>query len=449
MTRMHISTRPVIVALAALGLVTAIAPAAVRAQAPLSLDDAIARAVRQNPAIRAAAAGVQEAAARADQARAGWMPRVDITESWQRGDQPVFVFGSLLAQRNFGPENFAIDALNHPAPLSNYHTAITAEQLVYDGGRRESSIRQARLGEQLAGLAGQDASLALKVAATQTYGQVLMAMAQRKAADAALQSADEDLHRAERRRDAGMGTDADVLALRVHQTRVRERQISATSQETIARAQLNDVMGDPLDRVYVLQLPQPAVETALPGVADVEPDALAKRADVSRAAIQEELAREGRTTSRAAYLPQAGVQGGLEFNGASFTEQARSWGVGAFVRWNLFAGLGDAARSREAAAALLRVQAERQRVLSSVRVEIRTALARVEDARAREEVGRTARLQAAESQRIIRDRYDAGLATVNDVLRAADAVLETELQQTMARVDVLVSGAMLDRARGR
>lgn len=446
---MHIANRPVIVALAALGLLVAIAPTAARAQEPLSLDDAIQRAVRQNPAIRAAAAGVQEAAARADQARAGWLPRVDITESWQRGDQPVFVFGSLLAQRQFGPENFAIDALNHPASINNFRTAITAEQLVFDGGRRESGIRQASLGEQLAALVGQDAALALRVAATQSYGQVLMAAAQRRAADAALQSADEDLRRAERRRDAGMGTDADVLALRVHQTSVRERQISAASQETIARAQLNDVMGEPLDRVFALQVPPLAADTPLPSIADVESDALTRRADVSKAAIQETLAQEGRAITRAAFLPQVSVQGGLEFNGGTLTDQARSWGVGAFVRWNLFAGLGDAARSRESAAALLRAQAERQRVASAVRVEIRTALARVEGARAREQVGRTAQLQAKESQRIIRDRYEAGLATVNDVLRAADAVLETELQHTMALVDVLVSGAMLERARGR
>jgi outer membrane protein TolC len=88
-------------------------------------------------------------------------------------------------------------------------------------------------------------------------------------------------------------------------------------------------------------------------------------------------------------------------------------------------------------------------VESAARVEIRSAIARVEEARAREDVGRAAQLQAKESQRIVRDRYEAGLASVNDVLRAADAVLETELQHTMALVDVLVSGAMLDRALGR
>ena len=445
---MHIPIRTVIVALSSWGLLAALTPALAQAQEPLSLDEAIARALKQNPAVRAAAAGVQEAQARADQARSGWFPRLDITEGFQRGDQPVFVFGSLLAQRSFGPENFAIDALNHPAPISNFRTAITAEQLVFDGGRRESAVRQAHLGEQLATTAGADVGRSLRVAATERYGQVLMALAQRRAADAALQSADEDLRRAERRRDAGLGTEADVLAVRVYQARMRERQISAASQETIARALLNDVMGEPLDRVYVLQLPRVAAE-ATPDISQVETDALALRADVIQARLQGSLARESRTTSRAAFLPNVGVQGGLEFNGATFLDQSRSWNVGAFVRWNLFSGLGDVARLKEATAAQARADADRERVESAVKVEVRTAIVRVDDSRAREAVGRSARQQAAESQRIIRDRYEAGLASVNDVLRAAEAVLQTELQYTTAAVDVIVSAAMLDRARGK
>ncbi len=76
-------------------------------------------------------------------------------------------------------------------------------------------------------------------------------------------------------------------------------------------------------------------------------------------------------------------------------------------------------------------------------------MARVASAAARQEVGQAATAQAAESQRIIRDRYDAGLASVNDVLRAANAVLDAESQRTAALVDLLVSQAMLDRALGR
>ena len=64
-------------------------------------------------------------AARASEARAGYLPRVDVAEAWQRGNNPVFVFGSLLSQQRFTMANFALDALNHPDPLTNYHAAFS------------------------------------------------------------------------------------------------------------------------------------------------------------------------------------------------------------------------------------------------------------------------------------------------------------------------------------
>src|SRR5215203_1306820 len=85
------------------------------AQSPLSLSEAIARARARNPDAGAAAAAAREAADRVTQVRAGYFPKVDVAESWQRGNHPVFVFSSLLAQRQFSPADLALDALTHPA----------------------------------------------------------------------------------------------------------------------------------------------------------------------------------------------------------------------------------------------------------------------------------------------------------------------------------------------
>ena len=56
------------------------------------------------------------------------MPKVDVTESWQRGNHPVFVFSSLLAQRQFSATDFALAALNHPAATNNFRTTLSVEQ---------------------------------------------------------------------------------------------------------------------------------------------------------------------------------------------------------------------------------------------------------------------------------------------------------------------------------
>lgn len=434
--------------LAAVALLSCLAiPIHAGAQSPLTLDEAVSRAAGHNPGVRAAHAAESEADARLTQARSVFLPHLDLTESWTRGNQPVFVFGSLLGQRRFGPANFDIAALNHPDALTNTRTAFTVEQVVFDAAHMNAGLRMAKLGAQAAGLGARDAIQALKVAATQAFGSVLMAQSQRRVAESAVTSAQEDALRAEHRRDAGLATEADVLSLRVHLAQMRLRAISATSQELIARAQLNEVMGEPIDAVFQLQEPVPAPDDH--SVASDDKDVVKNRTDVARASLMAQIASTRVSAARSAWLPQAFVQGTYEFNGGSFNNQVSSWTVGAGVRWNLFSGMADAGKLKEARAALQRADADRQQAVAHARVEWRSAVARLDESRARGDVARIARAQARESQRIIRDRYDAGLASVNDVLRAATAVLDADLQYTSAIVDALVNRALVDRARGQ
>jgi outer membrane protein TolC len=123
--------------------------------------------------------------------------------------------------------------------------------------------------------------------------------------------------------------------------------------------------------------------------------------------------------------------------------------VGAQLQLNLFRGFADSARVAEAGHARARAAAERERVERGIEVEVRSAGERLTAARARHEAGRAALSQAQESQRIIRDRYESGLATVTDVLRAAEAALEAESRATAAEMDVILQAVALDRATGR
>ena len=103
---------------------------------------------------------------------------------------------------------------------------------------------------------------------------------------------------------------------------------------------------------------------------------------------------------------------------------------------------------RASGAAIARAQAEQDAVRAAVHVDVVTALRRLATARARQEAGRAAVAEARESQRIVRDRFDAGLASVTDVLRASTAVLDAEASQVSALVDALDQrGGAAQRAR--
>lgn len=417
------------------------------AQTPLTLEEAMKRAQGETVDARALAATIAEAEARMQGAQSGLWPRVDLTETLQRGNNPVYAFSSLLSQRRFTAANFALPSLNHPDPVTNTRTAIGIDQPIFDAGLTTLGMKASKLGRDVAMAAREAGEQDLAFRAAQAFVRVLQLEAAVRATDAAVAAAESDHERARARRDVGVVTDADVLAVAVHLADMSQRQITARGDLSVARIRLAEAIGLPLTESLVLMRPAPP---PVPGDADtLVREAVASHPHRRDADLQVQLAENARRTARAALLPTVALQGGWEFNGATLGEQQSSWLIGAEVRLNLFRGFADAARMSEASHAHVRATAEHERVVRRIEVEVRAALAQLAAARGREEAGRAALAQARESQRIIRDRYASGLATMTDVLRAAGATLDAESRATDAEMNVILHTVALDRALGR
>ena len=65
-------------------------------QTALTLQDAVRMTLEKHPAVEGSASQTRSAEARIAEARGGYLPRVNYSESWTRSDNPVFVFSSLL-----------------------------------------------------------------------------------------------------------------------------------------------------------------------------------------------------------------------------------------------------------------------------------------------------------------------------------------------------------------
>src|SRR5689334_2103187 len=107
----------------------------------LTAPQAVLKALANNPSMQAATAAGRSAAARTSEMRGARLPRVTYTELWQRSDNPVYVFGSPLNQRQFQSSNFDVGALNHPPFVNNFQSQVTVDQTVYDHGFRKSQVR--------------------------------------------------------------------------------------------------------------------------------------------------------------------------------------------------------------------------------------------------------------------------------------------------------------------
>ena len=160
-----------------------------------------------------------------------------------RGNNPVFVFGSLLEQARFGPQNFQISSLNNPEPLSNFRTAITLRQTIFDQLQTYTHVTQARLGQQQADLQKAMVEQQVRFEVIRSYYGVLVAHAKKDVAEEAVKMAESDVKRIHDRFQHGLAVQSDLLAGEVQLGEFRQQQIDSEGDVAIAYAALNTVHG--------------------------------------------------------------------------------------------------------------------------------------------------------------------------------------------------------------
>lgn len=250
---------------------------------------------------------------------------MNYSESFARGDNPVFVFGSLLTQHQFSEPNFALGPLNRPDALNNFQSQITVDEPLWDSGRTRQAVKSAELGRQLTDEESRRVRMEVIASAARAYHGAVLA-AQNLEARQAVRSAEADLRRAEDVLAAGMSTDVDVLSIRVHLSAVNERRIRCAADLDVARAALNDALGLPLDTPH--SLTTTLTPAAVPDLASDawEKEAAGQRPEEHETRLATSLAETQAGAARAAMLPEVGFHAAFEADRQRFvTRGGANW----------------------------------------------------------------------------------------------------------------------------
>ena len=194
---------------------------------PLTLSQAIEIAFRTNPATRVTAANRDLADAQIRGARSGRKPLLQASETFTNSNNPVFVFGSLLEQGRFGPNNFAIGSLNNPDPLSNFRSAVTLRFPLFDQRQTETRVAQAKIVRQQADQKTDLVEQQLRFEVVRAYYSILLAQARVSVADDAIKTAEADMKRARDLFETGLTVHSDLLAAEVQLAEFRQQRIQA------------------------------------------------------------------------------------------------------------------------------------------------------------------------------------------------------------------------------
>lgn len=412
------------------------------AQSQLTLDEAVRQALGKHPSLDAAAARIRASEARIGQARSGWLPKVTYQESFQRGNNPVYVFGSLLTQRQFNQSNFNIDSLNRPGALNNFQSQVIADQTIYDFGATRSGVRAASIARQMSDEERRALEQQVIAGVARAYHGVTLSRQALEVAEDALKSAEADLQRAVTVREAGMATDADVLSIQVHVSAMREQQIRRKYDVEIGMAALNEALGLPLDTRHELSTPLTA--SKLPD----EAPAL-ERSELRQIRFAADLAGEQAVQARAQRLPIIAFRGILEADRQQFVNKGgANWMIAASLRWNLFDGNRAKQMQQEALHQAAAARATERQMQSALSLQVKKAGTDALAAQERISVTEATIAQAEESLRILRNRYSNGLATVTDILRANTALLDARTRRLAAIYEQRMAAIAVDAAAG-
>jgi outer membrane protein len=421
----------------------------IAAQQRLSLSDVVAQALENNPDLAIDAPGQQAARSELRAARAGYLPRLDLEQSYLAGDNPVFVFGTLLTQQRFTAGNFALPSLNSPSPVNNLQTRATLQQNIWDFGRTRSMREQSRLGVNLADQSHEEHKRQVLLAIVDSYYSTSLAADALATAQTSLRSAQAIESQAKARVESGLVVEADLLRSRVYLAAAKQLEIQAQGQLDIARARLNRIMGRTLGQAIGETAPLVLRNISIPAEEILMAEQKKRRPDYLNLLTEFRMADVTVSARSKERLPVLAGYATWESDNPSLDDYGgNNWSTGITLRWNLFAGGSDAAQLE--AARQRREQKRRQIVAmeSAMQLEIRRALIQYRTSEQQVPVAQAAEAQSEEGLRILKNRYDAGLAAMTDLLSAETARSAARTNMAEAIYRQRLSYAQLEYAAG-
>lgn len=382
----------------------------------VGLEQALREAVDSRPQAMAARQQAEAARAAADEAGSRYLPRATLSENFAWTDEPAGSLFISLNQEDLRLSSSA-DTYNFPPSRKDYETRLTVEQPLYDPdiayGRR-----RAEKGAEAA-LAGAEWSAEQAAfAAFRAYLEVQRAEGAVAWSESSWREAEEVVRLATERHAAGVGLKADLLQARVQLAEASRHRTTTKNDLILARRGLALAMGRENGEIEIAGplLPEQLAAPNTP--------VLLQRADLQAAALEAEEAGLAWRQSRAAYLPRAALSASYALHDAEvpFGTDAGSWAVRAGLSWEIFDGGRRGHSSRGAAARKQVAESRRLEAARQVQFLAEEAQLRATEAKENLETARQSVAEAEESQRLLRERYAAGLAELAELLAAQSAL---------------------------
>jgi outer membrane protein len=414
----------------------------------LSLDDAVQRALSHSEAMRTARANVKQTQGQVYQAVSQALPQISGTVLYDRKLESLFsgmaadtgVFSTILKNSSFAAEH-------------SWTVDLTAQQLLWSGGKVGSALRTARAANRAARANEMETASEVRFQVRQAYYDAVYSQRLVAIAESALEQARGHLSQVRSGRVEGSRSEYEQLRAEVDAANQEPGVIAAKSGTSLALLNLKRLADVPLEQPLLLFTPLAAVDGTVPVVMDLS-TTVDQRPAVAAANHMVEARRLAVKLYRGQYWPDLYVSTDLSHVAypsdpwPTRREFRRNWD--AFVRIDvpIFNGLRTHGQVVEARAEYEKAMALRDLAQKGAAIEAVQARDEIERSQTTLLARRETVRQAQRAWELAGVRFKNGMSTQIEVSDARLQLQSSEVNEVQAMRDYLVAIASLERAVG-
>ena len=416
----------------------------------LNLEDAMQRAFNTNPAITIAGYERDSARASYNAARNSRWIAISGNHTTRRSGYDDDQLSAV--NRVVGDQLTTVGFENVGKKIHNAHTnSLTATLPIYNGGKISGAIKQAKAGYLYSEQGVQKAYNDMRTTVTNGYFDMLQADNMQKLGRESVDRLADHLKNVEAQYEVGVVAKVDVLRSQVELANAKQSLIKAENAYQIAEANLNKIVGLPMDTQLKLDniLVYTPYENDMQYCLDY---AAMHRPELEQAKQNVEAAKGALRVAISGHMPQVNASATQNWGNSSGNnwpgDENGNWAVGVTVNLNIFDSGVTVSKIHGAEANLAKAHETYRDTVDAVNLDVRSNYLNLREAEKRIDTTKLAVSQAEEDYRIAQLRYMNGVGTNTDVLDAQVALTDAKTNYLQAMYDYNTCKTNLETAIG-
>ena len=391
---------------------------------PISKAEVLNRVEEGNQSLKISEQEFNEAKADYRQTNAIFIPNISVSHTGFSTTNPLMAFGSKLNQEILTAADFNPDLLNNPDQTQNFATRFEIKQpLINVDGFYQRKAAKNKM--EAMSLQTERTNDYLVFEVDKAYMQLQLAYKAVDVLEMALQAAEENQKLADNSFKQGYLQQADVLAVNVRVTEIKNQLQMAKSNVENASNYVSFLMNDtgntilkPSDSLTVNALDLKLASQISEDRSDIKAMQLASNA-------YETMYKADKMT----FLPTLNAFGSYElYDDQVFQGDANGYLIGAQLSWTVLDGTKRFGKAQKSKAEFEKSKLQYEQYVSQSKLELNKAKRMLIDAENKLKLSKLAMDQSKESLRIRTNRFKEGLEKTSDLLMAETQFAQKQLE---------------------